>query len=98
MSQTTEQLFDFKLPSDPNSRQRFKSQIDDVIKCMTIIESQKTVISETLNEMKKEYELPVDVLRNLATAKVAENFAKNRQKSEAKFELVDEFDAIFGGE
>lgn len=97
MSQT-EQLFDFSLPSDPNTRQRFKSQVEDVVKCMSVINSQNDTIKETLAEMSKEYELPKDVIRNLATSLTKETFSKNRQKTEAKFEFVDEYTSIFNKE
>lgn len=91
-----DQSEDFKLPSDPNERQRLKSMIDEGVKADLMRISCNDKIKETCALIKEEFGLPSEYVRTIISSQTRDNFTKNRAKTESKLELADTYNSLMG--
>lgn len=84
---------DYALPSGEAERKKFNDALQEVQNAMRRQQAEGAYITETLQDLQKEYKIPSTELRAICTQKVKATFKVDTQKAEARSEL---YQALYG--
>lgn len=84
---------DYALPSGETDRKKFEDALTEVMNAMRRQQAEGAYITETLQNLQKDYKIPSTELRAICTQRVRDSFKTETQKQEARSEL---FQALWG--